>query len=76
MVKPLVLAPRYGLGHLLRVAPPSLKQVLEVRARGVFYQVSVNLELGKARREKRIELRERGGDRLLNAIRILELTSQ
>ncbi|HCM67502.1 MAG TPA: hypothetical protein DIS62_00650 [Candidatus Kerfeldbacteria bacterium] len=35
MVKPLVVTARYFLGHLLYVAPPTLKQAVEIQARRV-----------------------------------------
>ena len=74
VMKSLVVAPRYGLGHLLHVAPTTLEQAVEIQARRVFDRAGEALEAGKVGREVGIEVRERGGDQRRDAIRVFELT--
>jgi hypothetical protein len=73
-MKSLVVTARYGLGHLLHVAPPTLEQAMEIQARRVFDRAGEALEARKVGREVNIEVRERGSNQLGNAIRVFELT--
>ncbi len=63
MVESLVAAARYGLGHLLHVAPTTLKQAMQIEARRVFNRAGKTLEAGKIRSEVGFEIRERRGNK-------------
>ena len=74
VVELLVMAARYSLGHLLRVAPTTLEQTMQIEACGVFNGSGTALEASKVRREAGIEVSECGSNQFCNAIRVFELT--
>lgn len=51
VVKPLVLAARHGLSHLLQVAPVALEQAMQLEACRAFDRAGSALEASKVRRE-------------------------
>jgi hypothetical protein len=75
VVKPLVLTPGHRFGHLLHVAPTTLKQAMKIQPGSILNRAGETLEAGKIWLEVRIEMRERGCDQRKYAIRVFELTS-
>ena len=70
-MKPLVVATRHLLGHLLHVAPVTLKQAMKVTFGSVFNRAGFALEAVQVRVVMVVEMRERRLDQASNAFGIL-----
>lgn len=73
--KPLALAIRHRLGHLLQVTPPTLEQPMQVKACRALDRAGEPQEGGMVGREVAFDMRERSGDQRGNVVGEIELTS-
>ena len=75
VVKPLVVTAADRLGHLLHVATPTLEQTAQIPPCRALYRAGEATEARQIGREVGIEVAERRGNNLSNAIQVSELTS-
>jgi hypothetical protein len=74
MVEPLVMASRDALSHLLKVAPTTLEEAMQIQACGVFNGTSATLKASQVRGEVGIEMRQCRSNQPGNPIGVFELT--